>query len=98
MRPEPYSQADKSRGIERRKTEAREHRRRNGHGSTKPGSSFNKCTERKRNQQRLLSPVIGQAAYRVLITSNLPGVDRDAVERDGPEHNPRNRESPNAAP
>ena len=80
-------------GIERRESEAGEHRAGHGDRCAEAGRAFDERAERKRDEHRLQAAIVGQAADRVLDDLEFAGVDREAVQHDRAEHDPRDREN-----
>ena len=78
-------------GVERVEAEAREHRARHGDRRAESGGALDERAERERDEHRLQTAIVGQAADRVLDDLELAGIDRQPVQHDRAEHDPRDR-------
>ena len=83
---------------ERREAEADQNRPGHGNRRAEAGSAFEKCPERKRDQQQLQAPVLGHTADGALQQVETPGCDREAVEEDDVQDDPADREEPGHHP
>ena len=74
------------------KPEARQHRGRDGDRRAEARRAFDERAERERDQHRLQAPVRREAADRVLDDLEVAGLERDAIQHDGPEDDPADRQ------
>ena len=81
-------------GVERVEAEAGEHRARHGDRRAETGGALDEGAEREGDEHRLQPAIVGQPADRVLDDLELAGIDRQAVQHDRAEHDPRDRENP----
>ena len=77
---------------ERREAETDQNRAGDGDRRTEAGGAFKERAERKRDQQQLQAPVLGDAADGALQQFEPAGRNRDAVEKDDVQHDPADRE------
>jgi hypothetical protein len=78
--------------VERIEAEAGEHRARHRDRRTESRGALDERAEREGDEHRLQTPIVGQAADRVLDDLELAGVHRQSIEHDRGEHDPRDRE------
>ena len=79
-------------GVQRRKAQTHQQRRRDRHWSAESCRAFDEGAKRERNEQRLHPPIGRETRDRCFDDLELAGRDRQAVQEDGVEDDPADRE------
>ena len=81
-------------GVEGREAEPGQHRSRDRNRRAEPGRPFDERAEGEGDEHRLEAAIVGQSADRVLDDLELAGVDRQSVQHDRGEDDPRDGKQP----